>query len=35
MGKDRYFINEDNIRCMRGECVACSGDCKKRKALGL
>lgn len=35
MGKDRYFINEDNIRCMRGECMNCKGDCKKRKALGL
>lgn len=35
MGKDRYFINEDNIRCMRGECVKCTGECKKRKALGL
>lgn len=35
MGKDRYFINEDNIRCMRGECVKCTGDCKKRKILGL
>ena len=35
MGKDRYFINEDNIRCMRGECIQCTGDCEKRKALGL
>ena len=35
LGKDRYYINEDNIRCMRGKCVECTSDCKKRKALGL
>ena len=35
LGKDRYFINEDNIRCMRGECIKCTNDCKKRKTLGL
>lgn len=35
MGKDQYFINEDDIRCMRGKCASCRGDCKKRKTLGL
>lgn len=35
MGKDQYFINEDDIRCMRSQCVSCKGDCKKREALGL
>ena len=35
LGKDRYYINEDNIRCMRNKCVKCKNDCKKRNSLRL
>ena len=35
LGKDRYYINEENITCMRGKCIQCTGNCKKRKRLGL
>ena len=35
LGKDRYYINEDNIRCMRNRCIECVGECKKRKLLNL
>lgn len=35
LGKDRYYINEDNIRCVREECIQCTGDCKKRRVLGV
>ncbi len=35
LGKDGFYINEDNIRCMRETCIQCTGDCKKRKLLGL
>lgn len=35
LGKDRYHINEDNIRCRREECIECTGGCKKKEALGL
>lgn len=35
LGKDRYYINKENIRCMRGNCIKCTNDCKKRKLLGL
>lgn len=35
LGKNRYHINEDNIRCMREECIECTGGCSKKKVLGL
>lgn len=35
LGKDGYYINEDNIRCMRSNCIRCTKDCKKRELLGL
>ena len=35
LGKDGYYVNEDNIRCIREKCVECTSDCKKKKALGL
>ena len=33
LGKDRYFFNADNIRCMRGKCINCTKDCKKKALL--
>lgn len=27
-GKDRFYINEENIRCMRNNCIRCSNNCK-------
>lgn len=35
LGKDTYYINEHNIRCMRGKCIECTSDCKKREILAL
>lgn len=35
LGKDRFYINEENIRCMRSNCIKCTNDCKKRELLGL
>ena len=35
LGKDRYYINEWNIRCMRNECLNCTKGCKKREILNL
>lgn len=35
LGKDTYYINEDNIRCMRNSCINCTNDCTKKKLLGL
>lgn len=27
MGKDRFYINEEKIMCMRRECIGCREDC--------
>lgn len=35
LGKDGFYINEDNIRCMRANCITCTKNCEKRKLLGL
>ena len=35
LGKDGYYINIENIRCMRSECEQCTNDCTKRKPLVL
>lgn len=35
LGKDGFYINEDNIRCTRDSCIRCTNDCKKRQLLGL
>ena len=32
-GKDRYYINIENIRCMRNQCTHCTKDCLKSKML--
>lgn len=33
LGKDRYYVNEDNIRCMREECIECTDGCRKKEIL--
>lgn len=35
LGKDQFYINEENIRCMRKTCIQCTKDCEKRRLLGL
>lgn len=35
LGKNRFYVNEDNIRCVRSNCIECSENCKKKKLLGL
>ena len=35
LGKDGFYVNENNIRCMREKCVQCTADCKKRLLLGI
>ena len=35
LGKDRFYINEHHIRCMRSNCIQCTKDCEKRRLLGL
>ena len=32
-GKDGYYINEDNVTCMRSECIYCRQNCKRRSIL--
>lgn len=32
-GKDQFYINEENVTCMRNECVHCRKECKRRQAL--
>ena len=29
MGKDRFYINEEKIMCMRRECIGCREDCPR------
>lgn len=33
MGRDRYYINEQKIRCMRRECTGCRADCPRSRIL--
>lgn len=33
LGKNTYYINENNIRCVRNKCIECSGNCQKKKLL--
>ena len=33
LGKDQYFFNDENISCMRGKCIKCTKDCKKKQLL--
>ena len=35
LGKDRYYINEEKINCMRRECVGCRPKCPRKELLGL
>lgn len=35
LGKDRFYINEENIRCMGNECSKCTKNCKKRERLDI
>ena len=32
-GKDGFYINEDNIICMRDTCINCREYCKRREAI--
>ena len=32
-GKDRYYINIENVRCMKNQCANCTKDCLKSKML--
>lgn len=32
-GRDRYYINERQIDCMRRECIGCRADCPRGKIL--
>lgn len=33
LGKDRYYINEKKIACMRRECIGCRADCPRSQIL--
>ncbi|HJB94016.1 MAG TPA: diguanylate cyclase [Candidatus Mediterraneibacter intestinigallinarum] len=33
LGKDRYYINEKRIACMRRECIRCREDCPRSRLL--
>lgn len=35
LGKNRFYVNGDNIRCLRTQCINCTGNCKKKEILGL
>lgn len=32
LGKSRFYINEENVRCMRNNCIQCSNNCKMGRA---
>lgn len=32
-GKNRYYINDENIRCLNGNCTVCTGRCKRNDLL--
>ena len=33
LGKDRYYISDKKIRCMRRECIGCREDCPRSRIL--
>lgn len=35
LGKNRYYINEKGIRCMKSTCEACRINCPRREILAL
>ena len=35
LGKNRYYINEKKISCMRRECIRCRADCPRSSILNL
>lgn len=35
LGKNRYYINEKKISCMKRECVKCRADCPRSRLLNL
>lgn len=35
LGKNRYYINADGIRCMEKSCKHCRAQCPRRDVLGL
>lgn len=35
LGKNRYYINEKKISCMKRECVRCRADCPRSRLLNL
>lgn len=35
LGKDQYYINRENIRCMRTTCAHCREQCPRREVLML
>lgn len=35
LGKNQFYINDDNIRCMEVSCMNCRKDCSRKKILGL
>lgn len=32
-GKNTYFLNKSNIKCIRNECIECTKDCERRKVI--
>lgn len=34
LGKDRFYLNEKMIDCMRRECIGCREDCPRSRILG-
>ena len=35
LGKNRYYINEKKISCMKRECIRCRADCPRSRILKL
>ena len=35
LGKNRYYVNQEKIRCMRKVCAYCREKCPRREALML
>lgn len=35
LGKNRYYINEKKISCMKRECIRCRADCPRSRLLKL
>lgn len=35
LGKNRYYINEKKISCMKRECIRCRADCPRSRLLNL